>query len=114
MPGPVTARSGYDRKQGPRVRVPVELRIFARTLLCCLTDIPSVLDRKWRLTRHNSVQPGNSATFVLRTARVTTTRIANRMRLAQGFSRIQYSNSVHPHESDREGNFRGLLNRRHS
>ena len=67
--------------------------------------------RIWRLTIHNSVQPGNTATFLLRTASVATKRLANRMRLAPALSNIQYSNSSHPHESDREGNFRGFLNK---
>jgi len=86
MPGPVTARSGNVRKQGPRIRVPIEVRILARVLFMY---IPLVLYHNWRLTRHNSVQPGSWATFVLRTAGVTKTRLANSMRLAQGFSKIQ-------------------------
>lgn len=114
MPGPVTARSGNDLKQGPRVRVPIEVGIFACVFLCCLLDILSVFCRNLRLTRHNSVQPCYSATFVLRTAKVTTTRLTNRTRLAQGFSKIQYSNSVHPHESERERNFGGFLSKGHS
>jgi hypothetical protein len=108
MPGQVTARSGNDRKHGRRVRVHIEVRIFACMLLCCLLDILSVFCRNLRLTRYNSVQPCNSATFVLRTAKVTTMRLANRMRLAQGFSKIQYLNSVHPHETEREANFGGF------
>jgi hypothetical protein len=76
--------------------------------------MPSVLYHNWRLTRHKSVQPGNAATFVLRTARVTKMRLANRMRLAQDFSKIRHSNSVHPRESELEGNFRGFLNKGHS
>lgn len=114
MAGPVTGRSGNDRNQGLRVRVPIEVRIFVLMLLCCLIDILSVLCRNLRLTRRNSVQPRNSATFMLLTASVTTTRLANRMCLAQGFSKIEYSNNVHPHGSEREGNFRGFLNKRHS
>lgn len=61
MSGPVTARSGNDRKQGRRFRVPLEVRRFSRMLLSCLIDIPSVLYHNWRLKRHNSVQPGNAA-----------------------------------------------------